>query len=268
MVVGEAAGRARRPASAQLVHADPPSALPEWCGPRLTLRPENAQVSEESETACCLLGSLPARDAWRGIWQLRLTRHRTRDPAHCPAPRGPSRTASRRRLPPRRDRSDHPQDRSRTRLSTIFLTVANGPDDPGTMHEIDGRNASGVQMTEFRTSGLSRGQPAPTSVTARDLSWQAHAACRWHRSAFDGRRDEQALRICGACPVLVPCRAWALRTAVAGVAGGLTESARSRWRRRFGLPEPNNSLDDYLPADVAAADATVLERPRGHLRAI
>lgn len=55
-----------------------------------------------------------------------------------------------------------------------------------------------------------------------------------HReTALERRQMKDAKRVCEACPVLEPCRAWALTDpdpAVDGVAGGMTP--RERWEAR------------------------------------
>jgi hypothetical protein len=60
--------------------------------------------------------------------------------------------------------------------------------------------------------------------------------------------------MCATCPVLRACRDWALRNAVYGVAGGMTPSARARWRATHGIPEPVVTVGDFLPAWVVASD--------------
>jgi WhiB family redox-sensing transcriptional regulator len=71
-------------------------------------------------------------------------------------------------------------------------------------------------------------------------SWRTHAACRTVDSALffggDGerrrarrRRERRAKAICATCPVLLPCRAYALAGREAhGVWGGLSERDRAR----------------------------------------
>jgi hypothetical protein len=60
--------------------------------------------------------------------------------------------------------------------------------------------------------------------------------------------------MCATCPVLRACRDWALRNVVYGVAGGMTPSARARWRATHGIPEPVVTIADFLPAWVVASD--------------
>ena len=73
-------------------------------------------------------------------------------------------------------------------------------------------------------------------LAATEPSWMAEAECRKpeHRSvdffaAARGRAGAAALQVCAACPVLAPCRQWALNPVnplLDGVAGGMTASAR------------------------------------------
>jgi WhiB family redox-sensing transcriptional regulator len=87
-------------------------------------------------------------------------------------------------------------------------------------------------------------------------SWRMQAACRTVDSALffggDGerpptrrRRERRAKKICAICPVLLPCRAYALvRREAYGVWGGLSERDRARvlgesdgfWDRGFTCP--------------------------------
>jgi DNA-binding NarL/FixJ family response regulator len=72
---------------------------------------------------------------------------------------------------------------------------------------------------------------------------------------FDNpERTNDALRLCGRCPVLAECRVWALTNAVYGVAGGMTEGSRAAWRANQGMPEPVATIADFLPLTIAAAD--------------
>ena len=79
----------------------------------------------------------------------------------------------------------------------------------------------------------------------------------------------EALAICATCPVLNECYEWALHNAVDGVAGGMTSEARTAWRKANNLAEPTVSLDEFLPAEVVAADrGTWLTRCDAILRAV
>lgn len=72
----------------------------------------------------------------------------------------------------------------------------------------------------------------------RDWAWQAVAACRgmdtaifYHpdneRGPARERREREAKLICQRCPVVVPCRRWALQTREPyGVWGGLSVAQR------------------------------------------
>jgi DNA-binding NarL/FixJ family response regulator len=92
--------------------------------------------------------------------------------------------------------------------------------------------------------------------TVTRVAWERRAACAGRSAMFDDeRRTGEALRLCARCPVLAQCRTWALTTAVAGVAGGMTEGSRSAFREKHGFREPAASLADFLPLEVASADA-------------
>jgi WhiB family redox-sensing transcriptional regulator len=78
------------------------------------------------------------------------------------------------------------------------------------------------------------------SELAAFWSWRMHAACRTVDTALffggDGerqrarrRRERRAKAVCATCPVLLPCRAYALvRREAHGVWGGLSERDRAR----------------------------------------
>ncbi len=86
-------------------------------------------------------------------------------------------------------------------------------------------------------------------------AWTRGAACAGRSDVFqDRKRSHEALAICARCPVLTDCRGWALHNAVDGVAGGLTITARQRWRRENGVREPRVSVDEFLSIDVNRAD--------------
>lgn len=59
--------------------------------------------------------------------------------------------------------------------------------------------------------------------------------------------------MCGRCPVLRHCRAWALHNAVDGVAGGMTADERTAWRNENGVTEPTLTAEDFVPAEVVSA---------------
>ena len=93
------------------------------------------------------------------------------------------------------------------------------------------------------------------AAAARQVGWERRAACAGRSAMFDDvTRMGEALRLCARCPVLAQCRTWALTTAVAGVAGGMTEGSRAAWREKHGFREPAASLADFLPLDVASVD--------------
>lgn len=84
----------------------------------------------------------------------------------------------------------------------------------------------------------------------------------WVPTVRDGRRYDDDVRaakaVCLACPVMVVCRAVAVRVApVAGVAGAWTETQRDTYRAHHGIPAPVDRLDDNDPADLTP---TVLAR--------
>lgn len=71
--------------------------------------------------------------------------------------------------------------------------------------------------------------------------WRHRAACRnddperWipaGDSELSPQQIEDAKAVCAICPVLAPCRAWALATLEYGVAGGLSEDERRALKRR------------------------------------
>jgi hypothetical protein len=113
-------------------------------------------------------------------------------------------------------------------------------------------------------------QPAPPVVDEpqRPPTWLDDAACRgkWH--VFDARDIESAVAICRSCPVLLPCRAWALETVVAGVAGGMTEEDRLAHRIANLLPEPRADVSSFLPEEVVAADLANEALPDRPLRLV
>lgn len=69
----------------------------------------------------------------------------------------------------------------------------------------------------------------------------------------DDERADEAITICGRCPVLRQCRAWALLNAVDGVAGGMTPHERIAWRKANGVAEPTLAAEDFIPAEVVSA---------------
>ena len=99
------------------------------------------------------------------------------------------------------------------------------------------------------------GDERERAATVRQTGWERRAACAGRPAMFDdAERTGEALRLCARCPVLAQCRTWALTTAVAGVAGGMTERSRRAWRRKHGFGEPGLSLADFLPVEVTSAD--------------
>ena len=99
---------------------------------------------------------------------------------------------------------------------------------------------------------------APRITSGHDLepyaSWVRRARCAGQAAVFgDDSRADEATAICGRCPVLRQCRAWALRNAVDGVAGGMTADERVAWRRENGMTEPTLTAEDFVPAEVVGA---------------
>lgn len=107
-----------------------------------------------------------------------------------------------------------------------------------------------VMLAEVRARR--RGQAAPSEPAG---AWAVRGACNAQASLFaDAKHTAEALAICATCPVLKECYGWALHNAVDGVAGGMTGEARTAWRKANKVAEPTVSLDEFLPADVVAAD--------------
>lgn len=111
-------------------------------------------------------------------------------------------------------------------------------------------------MTQEKGSGANAAAgPAARAEVTSAAQWERHAACAGRSAMFDDdARIGEALRLCARCPVLVECRTWALSTAVAGVAGGMTESTRIEWREKHGFREPVATIAEFLPLDIASAD--------------
>jgi hypothetical protein len=86
------------------------------------------------------------------------------------------------------------------------------------------------------------------------MTAQQGALCAGHRLDFTELTDaspepalQEARATCAACPLLVPCRRYALKTTVAGVAGGLTETERDQWRKRQRVQAESVSIVDVTP---------------------
>lgn len=103
---------------------------------------------------------------------------------------------------------------------------------------------------------------APTLTSGRTgdepySSWVRRARCAGRSAVFaDEDRADEALAICGVCPVRRQCRAWALTNAVDGGAGGMTADERLRWRREARQPEPVVTVEDFLRPEVVSVDRT------------
>lgn len=86
-------------------------------------------------------------------------------------------------------------------------------------------------------------------------SWVRRARCAGRSTVFaDEERADEAVAICGGCPVRRQCRAWSLANAVDGVTGGMTADERVRWRREAGQPEPVVTVEDFLRPEVVSTD--------------
>ena len=100
--------------------------------------------------------------------------------------------------------------------------------------------------------------PRLTSGRAGDepyASWVRRARCAGQATVFgDESRADEAAAMCGRCPVLRQCRAWALRNAVDGVAGGMTADERTAWRNENGVAEPTLTAEDFVPAELVSAE--------------
>jgi WhiB family redox-sensing transcriptional regulator len=73
-----------------------------------------------------------------------------------------------------------------------------------------------------------------------DLGWQADAACRFHdpelfftvgTSGPAVAQEEQAKKVCRACPVVLKCALWAMEALPDGIAGAMTPEERQQLRR-------------------------------------
>jgi WhiB family redox-sensing transcriptional regulator len=99
---------------------------------------------------------------------------------------------------------------------------------------------------------------APRITSGHDAdpysSWVQRARCAGRSATFGNEsRADEAVAICGRCPVLRQCRSWALLNAVDGVAGGMTPGERTAWRRENGVAEPTLTAEDFVPAEVVSA---------------
>jgi len=92
--------------------------------------------------------------------------------------------------------------------------------------------------TDDVETGAEHGDSAP--------GWMDQAACRGHTEVFfapagerpDARlaREAIARRYCGACPVQLPCRAWARQNREYGFWGGESEEERAAAGFRVEMP--------------------------------
>lgn len=100
------------------------------------------------------------------------------------------------------------------------------------------------------------------------MTGQKGALCAGHRIDFtDVDEDhldlDEARATCGRCPLLVPCRNYALKVAdVAGLAGGMTELERLAWRARQHVVVRDVSIVDVTPGrDITPDIADALPDP-------
>lgn len=70
-------------------------------------------------------------------------------------------------------------------------------------------------------------------------------------TVFDAPDPWPAIIICQLCPRLFACRAWAYRTEVSGVVGGVTEAERQQWQQAWGV-QPLPATMDLLPIPIRA----------------
>lgn len=103
---------------------------------------------------------------------------------------------------------------------------------------------------------------APRITSRRDgdepySSWVQRARCVGRSAIFgDESLADEAVAICGRCPVRRQCRSWALLNAVDGVAGAMTYDERVAWRKENGVNEPTLTAEDFIPAEVVSLDRT------------
>lgn len=101
---------------------------------------------------------------------------------------------------------------------------------------------------------------APRITSGRDgdephSSWVQRARCVGRSAMFgDESLADEAVAICGRCPVRRQCRSWALLNAVDGVAGGMTPEERVAWRKENGVSEPTLTAEDFIPTEVVSLD--------------
>lgn len=96
----------------------------------------------------------------------------------------------------------------------------------------------------------------------QSTEWQKNAACRhldpdlfFPEGTLGGAllQIREAKRVCGGCPVRVPCLRWALTTGQdAGIWGGMTEEERRRVARSRSLGQPCTCLTAATMPDVMA----------------
>lgn len=105
-----------------------------------------------------------------------------------------------------------------------------------------------------------------TSLAApreRDVLAELMTPCQGHALLFDDPAAIDAARgICKRqCAQLIECRAWALRTEVAGVCGGLTEQERALWREAFNVKPAQSESVEKTESRLRAA--TILQLLHG-----
>ncbi|WP_419179545.1 WhiB family transcriptional regulator [Rhodococcus opacus] len=101
------------------------------------------------------------------------------------------------------------------------------------------QTTTAVETRNWRTLGLCYG-------TKRSVFFSPDNERRHARR----RRETQAKRICGRCPVIAECREHALQAAESfGVWGGMSEAERSRsGRRDHRRPDPSSARDPVVEA--------------------
>ncbi|MEV1292752.1 WhiB family transcriptional regulator [Pseudonocardia sp. NPDC049635] len=105
---------------------------------------------------------------------------------------------------------------------------------------------------------------APGDTHGGDVGWRLGAACAstdpevFFPTATRGRplarAEAAALAVCAGCPVLAPCRVWAVAELAHGVAGGLTEAERVALRRT-GRPDTHRRPHRPGPATGSPVSA-------------
>jgi WhiB family transcriptional regulator, redox-sensing transcriptional regulator len=96
------------------------------------------------------------------------------------------------------------------------------------------------------TTAPARSHAAYLTRPAPDPAWAARGACRahpdpdlWFATGHCKTRQREAIAICRACPVRVPCIAYALSVpGLAGIWAATTANKRARLRNSIPKPVP------------------------------